>query len=79
MDNPSSAPGNENGAEDIQGAEAGSLDKLSSGDEILFNYIYPLAVEVYLYFFNISLQCNYKLYYIIFGLINIFYFFLFFK
>lgn len=51
MDNEYSGPENEGNPERVQSGEGGSMDKLSSGDEFLFNLFYPLAVEVYNIFF----------------------------
>lgn len=33
---------------------ASALEKSSAADEILFNFFYPLAIQVFLSFFNIS-------------------------
>lgn len=51
MDNEYSGPENEGNPERVQSGEGGSMDKLSSGDEFLFNLFYPLAVEVCNIFF----------------------------
>ena len=43
----------------IQTAESKALDSLSSGDEFLFNFIYPLAVEVFFHHF-LFFNSNYR-------------------
>ena len=37
----------------LQGGDGKSLDALSSGDEFLFNFVYPLAVDVFFFPFLI--------------------------
>lgn len=51
MDNGPSPEGNIEGGEETNQGEGGSIDKLSHADEVLFNLLYPLAVQVCFYVF----------------------------
>ena len=53
MSEGSDATNQDPSADTIQNAEGKSLDSLSSGDEFLFNLLYPLAVEVLFVFLNL--------------------------